>query len=112
MEHCVLIWICIVLFFVPLIELLHFGAYKFTEWEEQVKQQKPGERWSCLSKIPLVVVELYRMLGYYFIGALGTLLTTEMAKYKIGRLRPYFLTACILRLEDHLCKDQVRFQPF
>jgi hypothetical protein len=32
--------------------------------------------------MPLVVVELYRMIGYFFIGSLGTLLTTEMAKYK------------------------------
>jgi hypothetical protein len=44
------------------------------------------------------VVELYRMLGYFFIGALGALLTTEMAKYKIGRLRPFFLTVCNLDL--------------
>ena len=46
----------------------------------------------CVSKLPVIVIELYRILGYFFIGALGCLLTTELAKYKIGRLRPYYLT--------------------
>ena len=37
----------------------------------------------CFSKLPVIVIELYRILGYFFIGALGCLLTTELAKYKI-----------------------------
>jgi phosphatidate phosphatase len=64
----------------------------------QISEQHSNESCHCLGKIPLVVVELYRMLGYFFIGALGALLTTEMAKYKIGRLRPFFLTVCNLEL--------------
>ncbi len=55
---------------------------------------------------PWVLIELYRILGYFAIGALCSLLTTEMAKYKIGRLRPYFLDACKIRLTDELCKDK------
>ena len=102
--NCVIIWICIVLFFVPLVELLHFGVYRYKDWEDQIKAQQSSEKWHCLTKIPLVIVELYRMLGYFFIGALGALLTTEMAKYKIGRLRPYFLTICNIELTDDICK--------
>ncbi len=34
--NCVIIWICIVVFFVVLVELLHFGVYKYEEWEQQV----------------------------------------------------------------------------
>jgi hypothetical protein len=52
------------------------------------------------------------MLGYFFIGALGALLTTEMAKYRIGRLRPFFLTACKVELTDALCKDQFGYNKF
>ena len=52
------------------------------------------------------------MLGYFFIGALGALLTTEMAKYKIGRLRPFFLTACNIQLTDQLCKDEHGYNKF
>ncbi len=51
-------------------------------------------------------MELYRILGYFTIGALCSLLTTEMAKYKIGRLRPYFLAACDIKLTDELCRDR------
>jgi hypothetical protein len=52
------------------------------------------------------------MIGYFCIGALGALLTTEMAKYKIGRLRPYFLTVCNVSLTDGLCKDKFGYNKF
>lgn len=109
--ECVIIWTCIVLVFVPLVELLHFAVYEFSEWEQMVRQTSQ-EKWHCLSRIPIVVIELYRMLGYFFIGALGALLTTEMAKYKIGRLRPYFLTVCDIELTSQLCKDENNYDKF
>ena len=110
--NCVIIWICIVVFFLILIEVLHFRAYKYEEWEQLISAQRSGENWHCLGRIPLVVVELYRMLGYFFIGALGALLTTEMAKYKIGRLRPYFLTVCNIDLTRELCHDSFGYNKF
>lgn len=45
-------------------------------------------------KIPLVVLQVCRIIGYFLLGAMACLLTTEVAKCNIGRLRPYFFTAC------------------
>lgn len=91
--ECVLIWSCIVILLVPAIEFLHITVFEHTE----------GPRvW----RIPWVFIELYRVLGYFALGALCTLLTTEMAKYKIGRLRPYFLSVCQVPLDEATCKDE------
>ena len=76
----------------PSIEVLHFAMFEYTEWESQMKCRKSKGVLGCFSRIPVIFIELYRILGYFFIGALGCLLTTELAKYKIGRLRPYYLT--------------------
>ncbi len=88
-----LIWAVIVLTIVPGIELLHVTVFE---------HHTPTR----ISKIPWVFVELYRILGYFTFGAFCTLLATEMAKFKVGRLRPYFLTVCDLDLTDDLCKDR------
>ena len=89
---CVVIWFGIVLTVVPLVEVIHFAMFDYTEWEHQMRSRNDKGLLGCFSRIPVIVIELYRMLGYFFIGALGCLLTTELAKYKIGRLRPYYLT--------------------
>lgn len=96
---CFLIWAFIVVLIVPAVELLHVTVFEVAE--------KPK-----VCNIPWVVIELYRILGYFTLGALCTLLTTEMAKYKIGRLRPYFLSVCGIELEDSLCKDDFGYQKF
>lgn len=51
------------------------------------------------------IIQIYRIVGHFGFGAVATLLTTEIAKYQVGRLRPYFLTACNIDLTDELCKD-------
>ena len=90
--ECVVIWFGIVLAILPSIEMLHFAIFEYKEWEIQMQDRSNTGLLGCFSKIPVIVIELYRILGYFFIGALGCLLTTELAKYKIGRLRPYYLT--------------------
>ena len=97
--ECFLIWAAIVLLIVPAIEMLHV-----TVFQHEAKPQVAG--------VPWVVIELYRILGYFTLGALCSLLTTEMAKYKIGRLRPYFMEACGIELTDDLCKDQNGYPVF
>ena len=90
--ECVVIWFGIVLVILPSVEVLHFAIFEYKEWEIQMKDRHNTGLLGCVSKLPVIVIELYRILGYFFIGALGCLLTTELAKYKIGRLRPYYLT--------------------
>ena len=94
--ECVVIWFGIVLVILPSIEVLHFAIFEYKEWETQMHDRSNTGLLGCFSKLPVIVIELYRILGYFFIGALGCLLTTELAKYKIGRLRPYYLTGNIL----------------
>jgi len=85
---------------VSLVEILLSLVYKFEALESLVTDQKNQEKCNIVGKIPFIVIELYRMFGYFFMGSLATLLTTEMAKYKIGRLRPYFLTVCNISLTE------------
>ena len=98
--ECVIVWAMIVILLVPAIEFLHVTVFDH------------GERPERVCNIPWVFIELYRVLGYFTLGALCTLLTTEMAKYKIGRLRPYFLTVCDLELTDEVCKDKFGYMKF
>ena len=97
--ECFIIFACIVLLIVPSVELLHVTIF------DHGQNPKVGN-------IPWVFIELYRILGYFGFGALCTLLTTEMAKYKIGRLRPYFLTVCQISLTEDLCKDENKYNKF
>ena len=94
------IWGVIVFLLIPAIELLHVTIYSHLS-------PTPLGKWG-----PWVFIELYRILGYFKLGALFTLLTTEMAKFKVGRLRPYFLTICEPDLSDVKCKDENGFYIF
>ncbi len=97
---CFVIWACVVLLIVPALEVLHGAIFKET-W--------PRPQVGCC---PWVVIELYRILGYFALGALFSLLTTEMAKYKVGRLRPYFLQVCDIKLTKELCLDDYGYERF
>jgi phosphatidate phosphatase len=98
-NECILIWVAIVVAVVPAIEMLHVTVFEHNE----------GPR---IWKFPWVVIELYRILGYFALGSLCTLLTTELAKFKVGRLRPYFLTVCKPDLSDDVCKDEHGYYKF
>ena len=55
----------------------------------------------------MILIELYRLCGFWGIGSLFTLNITEIAKFQIGRLRPHFIAACNITLNEALC-----FEPF
>jgi phosphatidate phosphatase len=111
-SECVIIWFGIVLVVLPSVEALHFAMFEYKEWESQMKSRKNNGCLGCFSRIPVILIELYRILGYFFIGGLGCLLTTELAKYKIGRLRPYYLTVCNINLTKDLCEDEFGYKKF
>ena len=64
------------------------------------------------NRTPWICVELYRHFGFFALGALLTLLFTELAKYTIGRLRPHYLTVCGPKLISDLCKDEFGYEKF
>ena len=100
---CAIIWVIIGLTVIPTVEFVHFKVYKFEDWKAEVRQQRGVV--SRLGRIPSFLVELYRILGYFLVGLLVCLVTTQIAKYQIGRLRPYFLYACNTQLTVDLCKE-------
>lgn len=44
--------------------------------------------------IPSVIWRIYIKIGVFLFGACLSQLTTDIAKYSIGRLRPHFLYVC------------------
>merc|ERR1712029_974762 len=115
--NCVLLWAVIGIFLICSVEAIFFRVHAFPKWEAMVKRLKK-ER-TCFGRVPMTLVQIYRILGYFAFGAVATLLTTELAKYQVGRLRPYFLSACKPVeegksdvLSDKLCKDENQFYIF
>lgn len=106
--ECVIIWGCIAVFIVTTTEFIFCQVHTFPGWDEMMKRLK--KEMSYLGRIPVTILQIYRVVGYFVFGGVASLLTTETAKYQIGRLRPYFLTAakkhCHLELTDELCKDK------
>lgn len=95
--QCVLIWAAVSTFFIVLVETLRSQA----EGQAGVRRCRPLPK----SRTPWIACELYRHFGYFTLGALTTLLFTELSKYTIGRLRPHFLTLCRPKFTPELCED-------
>lgn len=58
--------------------------------------------------IPTLVTNLYRYLGIFLFGSTAEQLTRDIAKYVIGRHRPYFYTRCQPIMNDGTnCSDVI-----
>lgn len=102
--QCVGIWAAVSTFLIVLVEILRSWA----ESQAGERRLKPFSN----NRTPWIAVELYRHFGYFTLGALTTLLFTELAKYNIGRLRPHFLTLCKPKLTSELCQDEFGYEKF
>ncbi|XP_023171536.2 putative phosphatidate phosphatase isoform X2 [Drosophila hydei] len=51
-------------------------------------------------EIPDWLVECYKKMGVFAFGAAASQLTTDIAKYSIGRLRPHFIAVCQPQMPD------------
>ena len=109
-KACGLIWVVVGLIVIPVIEFSHFKVFRYETWEKAV--EKRGGFVSRLGRIPTFLLELYRICGYFLIGLLVCLVTTQIAKYQVGRLRPYFLSMCNIELTEELCKDKFGYEKF
>ena len=107
---CGMIWVVIGLIVIPVIEFVHFKVFRYENWENAVL--KRGGIVSRLGRVPTFLLELYRICGYFLVGLLVCLVTTQIAKYQVGRLRPYFLSACNIDLTKDICEDQFGYQKF
>ncbi|XP_044317395.1 putative phosphatidate phosphatase isoform X2 [Drosophila rhopaloa] len=56
--------------------------------------------------VPDWLIECYKKVGIYAFGAVLSQLTTDIAKYSIGRLRPHFIAVCQPQMNDGTtCND-------
>uniref|UniRef100_A0A1A9WIZ7 Phosphatidic acid phosphatase type 2/haloperoxidase domain-containing protein n=1 Tax=Glossina brevipalpis TaxID=37001 RepID=A0A1A9WIZ7_9MUSC len=59
-------------------------------------------------EIPDWMIEAYKKIGIFGFGVVVTQLTTDIAKYSIGRLRPHFLAVCQPIMPDgSTCADAI-----
>ena len=73
---CFGIWAAIILTLVTFVEILYHKRYATGTSENDNH---------LFTSLPWVLVELYRILGYFSLGCLFTYTTTELAKFKVGR---------------------------
>lgn len=98
---CVLTYLAIAFPLIIFVELISFQI------DPPSANQENSLPWK---KVPMVVYELYRLLGFFTLGNLFTLNINEICKFQIGRLRPYFLQACKIELTSEMCFDELK-QP-
>ncbi|KAK9497329.1 hypothetical protein O3M35_004668 [Rhynocoris fuscipes] len=60
-------------------------------------------------RIPLWVTNSYKIVGVFLFGAACSQLTTDIAKYMIGRLRPHFIDVCNPDIDCKLPANQFRY---
>lgn len=59
-------------------------------------------------ELPDWMIECYKKIGIYAFGAVLSQLTTDIAKYSIGRLRPHFIAVCQPQMADgSTCDDAI-----
>lgn len=101
--QCVAIWAAIGFLVIICTESIFYRVHVFPSWWLEMFERRYKRSW--IGPLPLTIIQIYRIVGHFGFGAVATLLTTEIAKYQVGRLRPYFLTVCNMDLTDELCKD-------
>jgi len=100
MEMCFIIWAILIIFFIFLVEVLRFKSLQ--------KEPLP----ICGLKVPWLLLELYRHMGYMTVGATASFLFTDISKFTIGRMRPHFLAICMPDYAN-VCMDEDRlYQTF
>ena len=76
---CIIIWAFCSISSIILVETLRSFAER--EQRKRIGRSKPFVGY----RTPWIAVELYRHFGYFTLGALTTLVFTELSKYTIGR---------------------------
>ncbi|KAM8713044.1 hypothetical protein ACLKA7_013372 [Drosophila subpalustris] len=71
-------------------------------------QQEGSGYYLCHMELPHWLIECYRQIGAFVFGLGIEQLTTDIAKYAVGRLRPHFITLCQpVLLDGTTCRDAV-----
>ncbi|KAJ6642774.1 putative phosphatidate phosphatase [Pseudolycoriella hygida] len=74
------------------------------------KRHVPRKLNVCGRSIPNWIPHAYQQIGVFGFGAAASQLTTDIAKYSIGRLRPHFFDVCQPQMMDGTnCSDAINF---
>ncbi|XP_017865976.1 PREDICTED: putative phosphatidate phosphatase isoform X1 [Drosophila arizonae] len=106
-QNWMLYLMCVVL---PISTILLVEFYRAQDWTRfsHHNQLYSSGYFLCHMELPHWVVDSYRMISTFFFGLGIEQLTTDIAKYTIGRLRPHFFTLCQPVLPDGTtCNDYV-----
>lgn len=80
-----------------------------TEWI-RLRDYRGGRSRVIFGKeIPAWVWEAYRVIGVFLFGCACQQLTTDVAKYTIGRLRPHFFSVCNPDIDCTLPENRWRY---
>lgn len=91
---------------ITLIVLTEFVRWKLSD--NQMSDLKLFNR-----EIPFWAVNAYKYIGVFLFGAPVTVLTTDIAKNVIGRLRPHFFEVCQPILPDGTnCSNPINFNRY
>ncbi|XP_023171534.1 putative phosphatidate phosphatase isoform X2 [Drosophila hydei] len=100
-----MLYLMCVLLPVAMILLVEF--YRAQDWSRHHNQPGSGY-YLCHMELPHWAVDSYRMISTLFFGLAVEQMTTDLAKYTIGRLRPHFFTLCKpMLLDGTTCADYV-----
>ena len=86
---CFSIWAIVMLSIVPGIEILHCAVFP-----------RQGGLPFPFQKVPRCLLEIYRTMGYCFIGGLFTLVVTEMTKHQVSKYVTEGFKLRVRALED------------
>ncbi|KAJ2948384.1 hypothetical protein O0L34_g7623 [Tuta absoluta] len=79
-----------------------------TEWL-RLRDYKGRSRLLLGKEIPPWLWEAYKVVGIYLFGMACQQLTTDIAKYTIGRLRPHFFDVCKPDIDCNLLENKWRY---
>lgn len=85
---------------------------EFTRWKLSVDGNQ--QRVKLFNRdIPFWVVSVYKNVGLFLFGSFVSLLTTDIGKHALGRLRPHFMDVCQpIMSGGKNCSDPINFHRY
>lgn len=95
-------------FGIPIIAVL---VIEFVRWRLSMDPERDLKLFG--HEIPFWVQNIYKYYGIFLFGAACSQLTTDIAKYSVGRLRPHFISVCQPIMSDGTnCTDPINLHRY
>lgn len=100
--------ICAYVFVLPAFQMILVELVIFRNYSRGLSIKDPQVRKNyalCKREVHPYFVAVYKSVGYFLLGCAISQVSTDISKYLIGRLRPFFLTACMPDYSAFNCTD-------